>query len=329
MKHPPYHLRINKAVDRLLLVDVLRALGADRQEFSYFSLAGPFLEDLRVMDHFFPKMRLVSLEADLETYRRQTFHQFDSELILLHKTLSDFLTTDYDATEHDVFWLDYTGLRYPLFEEFQILLKAAPHSTVVKITLRAQPELNLDTLRGKVGDLEIAAIQGQMEKSFEDEFKKVLPHPPAGAFANRKDFARMVQQMVRRAASTALDFAGSDRDFLVTQSARYSDQTQMVSVTGVVCSRDNLAEVRKRLGSVRFVDFDWGEPVEINVPALSVKERLHLEKHLPVAADKDAGDALEPVLGYRIDRTSDSSRRQLSQYAGYHREYPQFVRIAY
>ncbi|HEY2712968.1 MAG TPA: O-methyltransferase [Chthoniobacterales bacterium] len=328
MKHPPYHLRINKAVDRVLLVDILRALGADRKEFSYFSLAGPFLEDLRVMDHFFPLTRLFSLEEELHTYRRQVFHQFSSRLTLLKKSLGDFLSSDYEPGEHDVFWLDYTGLKYPLLEEFQTVLKAVPGGTVVKITLRAQPELELSSLRRRVAETDVLAIQGQMEKSFEDEFQKVLPHPAAGAFSSLKDFARMVQQMVRRAASTALDFAGSDRDFLPVQSARYNDQTQMVSVTGVVCLRTSMKTVRETLKHVRFSGFDWSEPVEINVPALSVKERLHLEEHLPVANGKIAGDELEPALGYRIDRTDSGSKRQLTQYALYHREYPQFVRVA-
>ena len=51
MRHPPYHLRTNKAVDRLLLVELLRVLEANGGPFSYYSLGGPFLEDLRVMDH--------------------------------------------------------------------------------------------------------------------------------------------------------------------------------------------------------------------------------------------------------------------------------------
>ena len=102
VRHPAYHLRTNKAVDRLLLVDVLREIGADRT-FTYYSLAGPFLEDLRVMDHFFPDMRLVSFEQDTDTYLRQSFHQFNSRITLHHRALGDFLTHNYEPGVQDVF----------------------------------------------------------------------------------------------------------------------------------------------------------------------------------------------------------------------------------
>ena len=273
-------------------------------------------------------MTLVSIEANEEAAPTRTFHQFSTRLNLFRKTLQDFLTHDYEPSEQDIFWLDYTELRYPLFEEFQTVLKRVPSGSVIRITLRAEPELNLATLKDRVTDVDLNTIRIQMEKSFVDEFQKVLPHPPGSAFATLKDFARMVQLMVRRAASTALDFPGSHRDFLVVQSARYKDQTQMLSVTGVICRRDNSDTVREKLKDVRLVDFDWRDPVEIDVPALTAKERLHLERHLPVAPGLNAGEELQALLDYRIDNSEKTSVRQLGQYADYHREYPQFVRVA-
>src|SRR4051812_19350800 len=95
MKHPPYHLRSNKAVDRFLLIELLRAISPSHKSTTYYSLAGPFLEDLRLLEHFFPEMKLVSLESNEHTYKRQKFHQFNSRMTLLHRNLSDFLTHDY------------------------------------------------------------------------------------------------------------------------------------------------------------------------------------------------------------------------------------------
>lgn len=328
MRHPAYHLRTNKAVDRLLLVDLLRALDAD-ESFTYYSLAGPFLEDIRIMDHFFPAMQLVSLERDHDTFQRQSFNQFSSRIVLHHRTLDDFLTNDYEAGDRDVFWLDYTGLKYVLFEEFEAVLKAVPNGSVVRITLRASPKLDLGLVEGRVNKSTLAALRAQIEKDFEEEFDKILPHSAAGALASPKEFARMVQLMVRLSASRALDYVGSDREFLVVQSRRYNDGTQMLSITGVICGRVEVDEVRELLKNLRFADFDWKEPVEINVPALTAKERLALERYLPVPAGTDAGIELQTRLGYKIDFTDDTSRRKLAQYAEFHREYPQFVRVAF
>ena len=327
MRHPAYHLRTNKAVDRLLLVDVLRALEADAS-FTYYSLSGPFLEDLRVMDHFFPAMRLISFESDPDTFGRQSFHQFSSRVTLHQRLLSDFVTNDYEAGQKDVFWLDYTGLKYSLIQEFEAILKAVPNGSVVRITLRASPKLNTDALQGRVTDGVLAALRTQMEGDFENEFAKVLPHKAAGALAAPEKFARMVQLMVQIAASRALDYPESGRQYQVVQTTRYNDGTQMLSVTGIVCGDVEAPQIRHLLAGVRFADFDWKDPVEINVPALSAKERLALERYLPLPVGSDAGEELYPHLGYKIDNTLQSSKRKLVQYADFHREYPQFVRVA-
>jgi hypothetical protein len=47
----------------------------------------------------------------------------------------------------------------------------------------------------------------------------------------------------------------------------------------------------------------------------------------PLPAGTDAGVELQSRLGYKIDFTDSTSRRKLAQYADFHREYPQFVRV--
>ncbi len=329
MKHPPYHLRTNKAVDRLLLAEIIRALGPNYEEFTYYSLAGPFLEDLRVIDHFFPEIRIVSLESNEQTFKRQEFNRFSSRIELLHTTLADFLIHLYSPGTRDIFWLDYTDLKYQRFDEFQHVLKLVPPGSVIRITLRAEPEIDLDSLEDKLSEEELRRVREEIEKTFTEEFDKVLPHSSENsAFLKPTKFARMVQLMVRRAASTALDTTGNTVDYLPVQSTYYNDNTQMISVTGIVCLRTEMERTREKLKSVRRVDFDWGEPHRIDIPALSVKERLHLERHLPVASNQDAGEVLWQALQYMIDQSVNRSKRQLAHYADCHREYPNFIRIS-
>ena len=58
MKHPPYHLRANKAADRLILMEtitrVTRALSASMDDYTYYGFGGPFLEDFKLIRKFFP-----------------------------------------------------------------------------------------------------------------------------------------------------------------------------------------------------------------------------------------------------------------------------------
>lgn len=280
------------------------------------------------MDHFFPAMRLVSFERDTDTFNRQSFHQFSSRVTLHPRSLADFVTNDYEPGEKDVFWLDYTALTYSLLEEFEAVLKAVPNGSVVRITLQSSPKLDANYLRGRVTDSVLAELKKQIEDDFEKEFEKLLPYKAAGALASAVEFARMVQLMVQMAASRALDQSAGQRSYQVVQTTRYNDGTPMLSVTGVVCGEIEIPRVRDLLSGVRFVDFDWRDPVEINVPALSAKERLALERYLPLPSGSDAGEELYPRLGYKIDNTVSSSKRKLAQYADFHREYPQFVRVA-
>jgi hypothetical protein len=101
----------------------------------------------------------------------------------------------------------------------------------------------------------------------------------------------------------------------------------MLSVTGVVYPRTEKTKTKKMFESVRFADFDWNEPYPIDIPSLSVKERLFLERFLPIAPEKDAGEELFKALGYMIDNSEKRSKQQLSHYADYHREYPNFICI--
>lgn len=330
MQHPPYQLRTSKAVDRLMLVDVLRVLeSASRyREFTYYTLGGPFLEDIRIMEHFFPEMQFVSLESNKQTYLRQQFHKFSSRISLKHRDMTSFLTRDYEPGEKDIFWLDYTDIKYPHFTDFQVVLKKVPPGSVVRITLRAEPEIDLSQLKDKVSDEELKRLKQQIGEKFQDEFGQVLPHEGVDPSASLKDFARMVQLMVRRAASNALDRPGSGVDFLPVQSMRYNDQTQMLTVTGIVCRREEIEATRVQLQSVHFVDFDWAEPSELNIPSLSVKERLRLEPYLPVEEGTDAGEWLFPILGYRTHDSDKTCKKQLAHYADIHRDYPYFVRIS-
>lgn len=329
MKHPAYHLRTNKAVDRLLLANILRALGPRYDDFTYYSLAGPFLEDLRVMDHFFPEMKLVSLEKNAQTFRRQEFNKFSSRIDLQNITLADFLTYTYTPGVNDVFWLDYTDLRYERFDEFQRVLKIVPPGSVVRITLRAEPMIDLYSLENRLTREELERMRNELEDDFKNEFDKLLTQiPEEGVFARLTQFARMVQLMVRRAASLALDVAGSKVDYLPVQSTRYNDHTQMLSVTGIVCLRSQIECFQDKLKCVRLVNFDWHEPERIDIPSLSVKERLHLERYLPIPIGQDAGDILFKALEYMIDDGETRSKRQLSHYADCHRDYPNFVRIS-
>ena len=109
MKHPPYHLRLNKAIDRFLLIEILLLLekkaGFKFSEYTYYGFGGPFLEDCRLLNQYLPEIRLVSIEENKETYKRQKFHRFcnSSKLKLKNMSSQNFLNS-FKGEGKNIFW---------------------------------------------------------------------------------------------------------------------------------------------------------------------------------------------------------------------------------
>ena len=143
MRHPPYHLRVNKAVDRAALVEAIGILtdGKALSEYTYCGMGGPFLEEHRLLYAMYPRLKLVSIEQDEETYKRQKFHRPCSAEILdlRYQEFRSFLRTYESRDEKSIVWADYTDLKYDHIASFIALLGRLAIGSMVKITLRAEP----------------------------------------------------------------------------------------------------------------------------------------------------------------------------------------------
>lgn len=330
MKHPAYHLKPNKAVDRLLFLEILRQLKVEESQLRYYTLAGPFLEDMKVVYAAFPNMQIHSLEKSKHTLERQKFHRFSSRLQLLPLSLQAFLN-DYEGSNegHDIFWLDYTGLEHSHFEEFGLLLGQSLSGTIIRITLRAQPDVDIQNIEQSLGDPAlIATIKVQLQKKFEEKYGSIYPYIEENEdlLWSRKGFAKIVQKMVERKAIQAM--SSYTTTFLPLQSLCYTDDTQMLSITGIVSDKDKVGHFKEQFATIRFSNFDWESIHFINLPILSLKERLHLEGLLPIEKNGEAKDKFYDQLPYNIADGQSASKRMLAEYASYHQEYPNFIRIS-
>ena len=129
--------------------------------------------------------------------------------------------------------------------------------------------------------------------------------------------------MLEIAAQQALPASG-ESVFQLLNSSYYRDSLQMLSVTGIVCNKNKVSEIRQWFENWEFTNLKWAPPHKIDVPILSVKERLHLERYLPTG--DPTGSALSEVLDYSID--GDEKHEKLKQYEEYYRYYPYFARVS-
>ena len=128
--------------------------------------------------------------------------------------------------------------------------------------------------------------------------------------------------MIHIASQQALPALG-DSVFQLLDSSRYSDHTHMLSITGIVCNKSEISKIRQQFKNW---NLDWDDPRRIDVPILSIKERLHLEKYLPSKAQ--TGRSLSRALGYKIDNTELEHIKKLEQYEKFYRYYPYFARVS-
>jgi hypothetical protein len=318
VKQPAYHLRANKAVDRLTLIDAIRRIGAldgNIGEYTYYGFGGPYLEDFRLMYEFYPEIRMISIEDSDEVYKRQQFHApcRSSQLRLKKIEFKAFLDQYDGGNEKTIFWLDYLDLKYARFEEFMELLPKVSNGSIIKITLRCEPQ---DYIRKDAKDRD-------KEVDFQNQFGQVLPHPDAKPAANFEGMANLLQDMIRIAAQKSLSSAMASK-FLPISSFRYADGVGMFSLTGIVCAREDVGMVKRAFGDWHLRNLSWRPPRVIDVPILSTKERLHLQRRLP--CERYAGRVLRRALGYLIEDNTKRTEGKLRQYADFHRYSPYFMK---
>ena len=314
MRHPPYHLRVNKAIDRFLLVQIIDILKGHCgiSDYTYYGFGGPFLEDCRLIHNRCPEIKIVSIEKNEATFKRQEFHRFSKNLDLRRTDFASFLA-NFSSDGKEIFWLDYTNLEFGHFDEFMSILGKVSENSIVKITVQAElPEPPSNGLSA-------------WEK-FQRDYEQVLPASTRQTDIERLiPFVELLQDMFQIASQQALPASG-ENVFQLLDSAHYNDQTEMLSITGMVCNKNDVSEIRRWFKNGAFRNLDWKAPRKIDVPTLSAKERLHLEKYLPTKAK--TGRSLARALGYRIDKSASGHLEKLKQYEEFYPYYPYFARIS-
>ena len=367
MSNLPYHLRPNKAADRLAMVEAIRNLPKLKNgyldEYTYFGLGGPFLEDMRLMYEFFPEIKLFSFENQPWIHDRQKFHLpcGNQHLIINNLSISDFISEYKSEGKKGIFWLDYTGLEYGNFADFMTLLGKAALGSMIKVTLRATPSdyhedyeeiqdeivkifqkrfediipINLKDDFWKSQDfttmvqnlIQEALIKRENEsyREFHSEFVTVLPSSFDQIPKSHREFAELIQVMLK-IASQKVFTPDSRFSFYPISSFYYTDTNSswMYTLTGIVWLRNDFETVKRAYQKWNFANLTWSEPQLIDIPDLSSKERLLLQSHLP--DDAIHGKILRQKLGYLIDKDPKNTERMLKRYADFHRYSPYLLR---
>jgi hypothetical protein len=353
-RHPPYHLRPNKAIDRFLLVDLLRHVPyEERKRYEYIGLGGPFLEDFKIMHHYYPEVKLTSIEANPETYKRQRFNKSCKAIKLIESEIATYFGEHDDFRHPLIVWFDGTDFRQRTLTSLQSILLKLPVDSILKVTARVSFETeprykefalatahtveNLlsdiqglsinqrEDLSGRIRDVLINAAEEKDEMTLAmQQVSDYLPEGYEDLLGDQPSRAKLYFQILQNAISRSFPSVG-EKVFHYISSNYYSDSTTMISITGMIVKRSRLSKVRQLFRDYKNQGDQLGEPTEINIPILSIKERMKLDPHLPIR--KNVGRRLHNVLGYRIDSSDNLTEKQLSFYNSFHKYYPFFSKV--
>lgn len=331
--HPAYHLRPNKAVDRFLFLELLRILERHGSAFpeTYIGLGGPFMEDFRLLSQEFPHIRLVCIERDFETHRRQKFHACTSRMVCIHSTLSSYIARSFPSERPVAVWADYTDMTRECLGELADISRKAVPGSVIRATVRAESPWG-----GALKTKYPPSAPAKYAEAFRKERTKHetgmtvdgIAFDPAWfgwAEFSLQEYPTMLARMIGAVVSGACT---RPKTFLPLHVVKYSDGTVMLSVTGLVCHEDARAGLQRHFRECfRFLSEAIDDVDVIDVPALTTKERLHLDSAVPTSTAD--GSVCAKRLQYLVegDGSAVESRRKMAQYERYYRLYPYFGKL--
>ena len=322
----PYQLRPNKAVERLLFLELLRRLEPTLQideTYHYIGFGGPQMEDFRLLHELFPNMKMLSIEREPEVLKRQRFNGPHTNVRCKLQSGGEFVA-GITPTRKLVVWFDYTHAseRTTQLAEFQTLLQNVRDRSVIKLTLNASSS----TLGGTAGQ---KGLQAQRLDAFLADFGRCFPSGLEEEAMAEENFPSTLLQVLDYGSREALSGRGNRRFRLLTSAVYADSRQQMLTVTGIVGDKGDLSGVLQvsRIADWEFSRLSWNDPpVRIRVPELTMKERIFINQLLPKMA-KDAG-AVQRRLGFQLADDPDESREKLRNYISFQRHYPYWGKVA-
>jgi hypothetical protein len=327
----PYHLRPNKYVDRQIFVDLLNRLDRARSisRSVYVSLGGKFLDDHKAIRFAFDILGSVSIEKFAHVVPRQNFNKPFEDVSCLEQESKDFVSgfsafrSEYPEDTNFIVWLDFVNPaeRLVQLEEFSTLVGFGRPFDVFRITVNA----NAETLKGS--DAKMPDQYNTRSEWRLAIFQSQLGKFPCQATAREMTVAGFPAVLARAVGVAAMEGA-KGKKFVVRPLAvtSYSDGTPMLSVTVILLPAAEADEFMARpwISEWKHRAANWGSVTKIDVPDLSLKEKMLIDRHTNVLDDRQ----IAGQLGFDLGDDQPSTLDKLSQYREHFRFYPQFVRMA-
>lgn len=330
----PYHLRQNKAVERMLFIDMLSKVNRQLPigKYRYISFGGAFLEDFKLIHSHFGNDRMISIEQTETALKRQAFNLPLSCITPLHTESGKFIDEYESNGEQSIIWLDYTApaaLRSQI-QEVQTLLPKLQLGDIVKITLNANPTALRSGIYIIDGKRELAEVTRKAQ--FDELSRRLGDMLPVGISAEDLTSSKFPNVLLRT-MEFAINNAMTGRRyadgvcFQPLAAFAYQDGQQMFTLAGVLIKEAEKESFIQHTGIDQWEHSctNWVGPRKIAVPALTPKEKLTIDRLLP----NGEAQQIQESLGFCLGEEEQESLDAIANYKRYYRYYPNYQRVIF
>lgn len=316
-----YHLRPNKAIERNLFVELLRKVDKfiPIENYSYISFGGPFLEDFKQIHNALHIEKMHSIEMVMNTHKRQAYNMPVSCIDIGKKVQTSkqfFEQHEFDSPT--IIWLDYSqALKVSeQLDELSFLIAKLTENDIFKITINAHV--------AKLGSCEDSQKlrEYRLNKLSEHIEERHLPDNLTEEDVSTSGYVKLMLRCIQKAAQAGLTMKNKLSIQPLT-AFEYSDGMTMLTATAILVNKDNKQETLAGLGEWGFYSKDWSTPKNINIPNMSIKERLAIEAMLPKASSDEIIDG----LGFYIGGNLSEARKQMKNFIDYYKVMPWYSKV--
>lgn len=286
------------------------------------------LEDHKLIHRQLGITRLVAFDLEKAIVARQNFNKPIETCHCLHWKSGDLIANldsildgcSFADPKGIIVWLDYTSPAQlgQQVREFETLLDKLRTGDLIRVTVNAHPNALSDPQAPGTSPPLATEKRKKQFHNIKSRIGEFLPSETSADDMTAEGLPLAISKSFGAAALKALPATGSNI-FCPLSIIRYADGDQMLSITGAVIARKDRNEFLERLDlkSWPFASADWSNIHQLLVPALTIRERLFLERGIMSKSPTDLVSELgfEAAADIRIDEFLES-------YKNYYRFYP-------
>jgi len=332
----PYQLRPHKAIERNLFISLLKILDTSSninlKKYRYVGFGAAFLEDFKLLHLECGISNMDCIEIDFFAYSRQCFNNPYHFIKIYNISSTDYITgVEFKYDMSQIIWLDFAApkdLRQQLLD-IELLVEKVNDLDILKFTFNCQISSFVKSNKIRCNDLDydkiIAFLKG------DPTYQVYLPDK-----ITTKDvmdnFSGLIRAMAIRAINRGLSKGNKYLNYNHISSFSYADGQHMTTLTGIITKEEGFNKI---LSESKLEEWEfYSKPSknseiilahEISVPAMTVSERMEIDKKIHYLDVQALSKSLDFLYGTDADE-------HLQLIEGYHRYYkylPYYSKVIY